>query len=188
MDYVYEMTLSKEEFEERRSSGKEWFENTIMALIIISSIQLAIEGPGLDADSPLHMPFMVRYPTKDTQPHTRAAALGLSSQEQGDDDDENDARRHREGAEAEGGVRGRGRAVRAARDEAEMAQMLRMSEQQAHSFSAVCGAKRSLKDRSAILRDEGLWNALLQIVDAALPIEIGSRYLRHNVRPFVRPR
>ena len=50
------------------------------------------------------------------------------------------------------------------------------------------GAEGSLQDRSSILRDEGLWNALLQVVDAALPIEIGSRYLRHNVRPFVRPR
>ena len=58
----------------------------------------------------------------------------------------------------------------------------------ADSFRAVCGAKGSLKDRPAILRDEGLRNALLQIVDAALPIQIRSRYLRHNVRPFVRPR
>ena len=57
-----------------------------------------------------------------------------------------------------------------------------------HSFIAVTGAKRLLKDLPSIMRDEGLWNALLQVVDAALPIEIGSRYLRHNVRPFVRPR
>ena len=59
---------------------------------------------------------------------------------------------------------------------------------QAHSFSAVCSTEGSLQDRASVLWNEGLWNALLQIVDAALPIEIGSRYLRHNVRPIVRPR
>ena len=49
--------------------------------------------------------------------------------------------------------------------------------EEGNGFRAVSGAKRSLQDRSSILWDEGLWNALLQIEDAAPPIEIGSRYL-----------
>ena len=37
---------------------QKWFENGIMVCIIISSVQLAIEGPGLDYDSPFVTPFM----------------------------------------------------------------------------------------------------------------------------------